>query len=535
MEFPVENHPWSDGAVKSLRGALGRLITLTDLRASRRLLELLNYLFEETVAGRGEQLSQYKIAFECMGMGPDFDAERNSLVRVHVRRLRLALAACYAGAGAAEEIRMRLSTSGYSLIFERSLTESKPLRQEWPTLGLIEFKTLALEGPWRHLPALLAEELSGVITGAGGLRFMGPFSRRVLESEGIDAVRLGTLHRLDFIIDGSVQGAGDSLIIRTRLLDGKSGMQIWAGKDELSLNAPDLAGFEVKLMARLLAEIGGDIGRVSSHLSALARVKPENALSVYEAVLMGRMYLSDFHHESLPQALAGLRRAVREMPDEAAPHSTLAMLLAALGAEPAWPGDPPLDEILQLAERARALDPGDPWSILAMATSFAIHRQPAELAEIGLSVAASPRATPMVQAVVGVLLCFQKVEVATALRLIERAREENPHYLRAVHLARCLVMLDAGQLDEALRELDSFQVRWGWADPLIRAAIALRQGDCATALDQWPRVIAAFPDFETDGPRSIGYLWHADYVRLTCDTPRHPVLPAGAAATPAAS
>jgi hypothetical protein len=535
MQFLVENHPWSGVAVEALRRSLARVISLTELRASRRLMELLNYLFEETVAGRGGQLSQYKIAFECMGMGPDFDAERNSLVRVHVRRLRLALVAYSTGAGAAEEIRMRLSASGYSLIFERRLTASKPLRQEWPTLGLIEFKTLALEGPWRHLPALLAEELSGVITGAGGLRFMGPFARRVVEAEGIDAVRLGTRHRLDFIIDGSVQGVGESLIIRTRLLDGKTGMQIWAGKDELSLNAPDLAGFEVKLMARLSAEIGGDIGRVSSHLSALARVKPENALSVYEAVLMGRMYLSDFHHESLPQALAALRRAVREMPDEPSPHSTLAVVLATLGAEPAWPGDPPLIEILQLAERAWALDPGDPWSILAMATSSAINRQPAKLAEIGLRVADSPRATPMVQAVVGVLLCFQKVEVAAALRLIERAREENPHYLRAVHLARSLVLLDAGQLAEALSEIEAYQVRWGWADPLIRRAIATRQEDSATARDEWQRVIAAFPDFETDGQRSIGYLWHDDYVRLTCDLTRHPVLPAGASATPAAS
>ncbi len=105
------------------------------------------------------------------------------------------------------------------------------------------------------------------------------------------------------------------------------------------------------------------------------------------------------------------------------------------------------------------------------------------------------------------------MEVAAALRLVERAREENPHYRRAVHPARSRVLLDAGQLDGALREIEAYQVRWGWADPLIRRAIATRQEDSATARDEWQRVIAAFPDFITAGPRSIGYLWHDDYVQ----------------------
>ncbi|NQX02581.1 hypothetical protein HQ447_18135 [bacterium] len=523
METLGRSAPWVDGAERRLRIQLGRIVASPEFCASRRLRDILEYLFEKSLAGCAEGISQYSIAFECLKMGVDFNAEQNSLVRSHTRRLRRALEAYHARAGSEDEVVILLPTPGYALLFERRRPEEasgKPLRQEWPVLALVEFKGLGLEGAWRQLPALLAEELSGVITGTGGLRFIGPFSRAVLDAEGIDTFQLASRHRFDFMLDGSVQGVGDSLIIRTRLMDGKTGLQIWAGKDQLSLDGPDFAGFEVRLMGRLAAEIGGDIGQISTHLSAFARVKPENALTVYESVLMGRMYLSDFHYESLPQAVAALRRVVREMPDEPAPHATLAVLLATLGAEPRWPGDPPPEEIRALAARARHLDPADPWSILASAFSAVYEQQPDELERIGRSVSADPQATSMVQACLGGLLCFQKVDVATGLLLIERALQANPHCVSGVHLARSLVFLDAGRLEAALVELDAYGVPWGWADPLLRAVIAGRQGNPESARAEWLRVLAAFPEFETHGPRSIGYLWHADYVALAGEVMR---------------
>lgn len=517
MAAGSENPFGTDGAEMLLREQLARILASAEFCASRRLRELLEYLFEEVLAGRAGEISQYSIAFECLKMRADFNTEQNSLVRSHTRRLRRALEAYHARAGAGDEVAIRLPTPGYALVFEQRLPEpvaGKPLRQEWPVLALVEFKGLGLEGAWRQLPALLAEELSVVITGSGGLRFMGPFSRATLDSEGIDAFQLGARHHFDFMVDGSVQRVAETLLIRTRLLDGETGLQIWAGKDELSLTAPDLAGFEIRLMAHLSAEIGGDIGRISAHLSGFARVKPENALTVYEAVLMGRMYMSDFHHESLPQAVAALRRVVRGMPEEPAAHATLAVLLGTLGAEPRWPGDPPPEEIRALAERAWQLDPEDPWSILASAFAAVYQGRSDDLGRIGRSVSTSDQATAMVQACLGSLLCLQKVDVPTGLRLIDQAREANPHYLSVVHLARSLVFLDAGELAAALAELDAYQVPWGWADPLLRGSIARRQGKLETARAEWQRVLTAFPDFEIHGPRSIGYLWHEDYVRF---------------------
>lgn len=44
-------------------------------------------MFEAALAGRGGEISQYRIAFECLKLGADFNAEQNSLVYSHTRRL----------------------------------------------------------------------------------------------------------------------------------------------------------------------------------------------------------------------------------------------------------------------------------------------------------------------------------------------------------------------------------------------------------------------------------------------------------------
>ncbi len=499
-----------------LRRQLARIEASEAVRKSGRLCDLLLYLFEETLAGRGAQISQYSIAFDCLKLGDNFDSSKSSVVRVHARNLRQALVDYYQGSGASDEVVVMLSKVGYTLVFERKPSSSPytTLATEWPTMGLLEFKGLGLDGDWKHLPAVLAEELSVVITGQGGLRFLGPFSRTLLEKDGLDPLLLGTRHDLDFILDGSVQRAGNTLTLRTRLLEGRSGLQIWAGKNELQLDHPDIAGFEESLMRRLSDAIGGDYGTINRHLHSLARVRPENALTVYESVLTARSYFAEFQMESLHRSMAVLRQAVRQIPNEALPHATLAVVLASTSFEHRWHGELPLDEIRFHAQRAWQLRPADPWSILAKAFSASVHRERTELSLIGVAVEADAHASAMVKGGVGLLLCYQKLDVERGLRLIEQAFEGNPHYPDTLHLARAIVWLDAGDLEKARLELDAFNIPWGWSDPLLRAAIAALQGDHETALGEWRRVIAVYPNLARDGLRSIGYLWHADYLNL---------------------
>jgi TolB-like protein len=498
-----------------VRACLERIFEFQPVRSSTRLSSLLRYLADECLAGRGGELTQYTIAAEAFQISNVYDADQNSLVRVHASRLRRVLKAYYAGPGASDVLRVRLPAGSYVLEFGAGVALGEGQGKHVPVVGLLEFKGLGLDDYWRHLPLVLAEELSGVMQRQGHLRFLGPFSRRLLEAEGLDPVKLGSRHAVDFILDGSVERTEKALILRTRLLEGATGMQIWAGREELDLARPDLAGFEGVLMRRLSASLGEDGGIISRHLSSLARVKPDDMLTVYEAVLLGRMYLSDYDHRALPRVLSALRRAVRQAPDESAPHATLAVLLSMLGMEPNWPGDPPHEEIREHTRLAMRLNPEDMWSILAQACLATLDHEWRELARIGRSLADGGFEAPaMLLGGVGVLLCCQKTELALGEQLIRQAISANPHHMKIFHIGLVFKHLDARNFDGVRSELDAFQCRWGLSDPLIRGAVAALEGDAETARGEWARVLEAFPSFLQDGVRSLGYLWHQDFVCL---------------------
>lgn len=57
---------------------------------------LLNYLVQETLAGRGDQVKAYSVAVDGLGRDPDFDTQADSYPRVQVGRLRRMLDAYYA-------------------------------------------------------------------------------------------------------------------------------------------------------------------------------------------------------------------------------------------------------------------------------------------------------------------------------------------------------------------------------------------------------------------------------------------------------
>lgn len=96
-----------------VREALNRIVTSPVFEKSGRARELLSYLVEEEIEGRGGQIKGFTIAVDVFNRDAGFDASNDPLVRVHVGRLRELLAQYYAGAGAADELHIKIPKGGY--------------------------------------------------------------------------------------------------------------------------------------------------------------------------------------------------------------------------------------------------------------------------------------------------------------------------------------------------------------------------------------------------------------------------------------
>ncbi len=102
----------------TIRAALNRVLTSSDLRGSPRLATFLRFVVEATLAGRAEQIKGYTIAVEALGRPPSFDPQADPIVRVEATRLRRALQSYYSHEGQDDPLRIQIPKGGYVPVFE---------------------------------------------------------------------------------------------------------------------------------------------------------------------------------------------------------------------------------------------------------------------------------------------------------------------------------------------------------------------------------------------------------------------------------
>lgn len=123
--------------------ALQRILGSSDFIASDRNTRFLQYLIEETLAGRRERLKGYTIALDVFGRDAAFNPNIDPLVRVGARRLRDALERYYLTSGIADPVRISIPKGGYVPVFKPRVSDTPSQPAAQPTSEPPEAKTPA--------------------------------------------------------------------------------------------------------------------------------------------------------------------------------------------------------------------------------------------------------------------------------------------------------------------------------------------------------------------------------------------------------
>lgn len=118
---------------------LEHILASSYFRGSLRLTNFLRFVVETTLAGESGCIKAYTIAIEALGRGPDFDPQRDPIVRVEAGRLRKTLARYYGEAGSDAPLLIELPRGTYVPVFRRSdaATPQAPATHDLaPPLGL---------------------------------------------------------------------------------------------------------------------------------------------------------------------------------------------------------------------------------------------------------------------------------------------------------------------------------------------------------------------------------------------------------------
>ena len=220
-----------------------------------------------------------------------------------------------------------------------------------------------------------------------------------------------------YVLEGSVRKSGGQLRITTKLIDAKTGNQIWAQRYDREL--ADIFALQDEIAANVVATIEPQLYAAEDYR---AKQKPSGSIDAWDCVARGLSLILKMTKNDNAAAQELLKKAITIDPSYAQAYSLLAFSLSLANSWGWQPSQSVLAPAWDAAQRAIRLDADNPWAHLALGH---IHRQRLELhdavAEFQNSIALNPNFA-FAHTHLGLAMCFlgRSEEALVALDTAER-------------------------------------------------------------------------------------------------------------------
>ena len=220
----------------AIRDQLDRLLRSREFGKSRRRRQFLEYIVNETLAGRSDRLTGYHLALEIFGRPDTFDPVIDPVVRVEAARLRDKLREYYAGDGQRDPVQIELPKGSYAPHIEvrhesRGVHWKAPLTHyssTVPFLAVLSFDNLSADQNLTYLADGVAEDIITSLSRFPDLAVVARGSSFAYKGKAVDLRQVGEELGVGYVLEGSVRKEGDKLRIVAQLIDAKNGEHIWA-------------------------------------------------------------------------------------------------------------------------------------------------------------------------------------------------------------------------------------------------------------------------------------------------------------------
>jgi hypothetical protein len=103
----------------ALAGAeLGRILASRLFSRSEKLRRFLEFSVRESLAGKRDEINEYRIGVEVYDRPATYDPRTDSIVRGEARKLRAKLTKYYETEGAGSPLQIRIPKGGYAALFQ---------------------------------------------------------------------------------------------------------------------------------------------------------------------------------------------------------------------------------------------------------------------------------------------------------------------------------------------------------------------------------------------------------------------------------
>jgi TolB-like protein len=256
----------------------------------------LAYVVTETLAGRGDRLSERTVGRHALRQADSFDGSAASVVRVRATRVRAALAEYYAADGRDDPVRIVLSSGSYRPTFERRPSDDGVPEDLAAGVVVLRFAHDGAD-PASQIALALSDALGAKLEEFPGLAVVGPTTGAALDEPSAAAVRLG----LRFVLHGSVVVRDDQVRLTARLTDALTRLQVWRGASTRPVH--HFTGFDVEDEWAL--SVAGELG---DWAGVINRVERESGSRGGTASYRGHLSFCAYQDNPVPEAIRTAER-----------------------------------------------------------------------------------------------------------------------------------------------------------------------------------------------------------------------------------
>ena len=452
---------WSESDRKDVRDQLDRIVRSGTFHQSRRRQRFLEYIVNETLAGRGELLKGYNIALAVFDRTDTFDSNVDPIVRMAAGRLRDRLREYYETEGRDDPVRIEMPKGTYTphIEFRQAPTRdprlpfkrlgmlaaavllvsaagllglahwnSGPSLPDKPSVAVLPFDNIGADPQWQRFADGITEDIIADLSHHKDLTAIASNSTAAYKGKPVDIRQIGRDLNAKYVVEGSIQSMGDQIRVTAQLIEATSGSQVWSERYDRPVN--DLFAVQNEVTQRIAATLGSWQGAVAEAERRRIRRKPPASLSAFDTYLLA-IEAQDEHKvtkESLIESEGLLRKALQLDPRLARAYVGLVDVQSYLidyGFAPSV--EEALSKMMEAGEKAVQLDPEDGKTHYALGMAYNFQgKWELALAEFDRAVTLAPSDADMILSIAWVIPGFGELE--RAVRLAERALTLNPHY-----------------------------------------------------------------------------------------------------------
>ncbi len=378
-----------------------------------------------------------------------------------------------------------------------------------PTIAVLPFTNFGGNPEDEYFSDGITEEIITELARFKNARVLARNSTFQYKGRAVDVRDIGRELGADFVIEGSVRRAGETVRVTAQLLDTRDGTHLWADTWERQLTLDNIFAIQDEITENVAATVAGTYGVVAMSGASEAMHRSSESLSAYECVLRAKWYNAEsLGREDHLKVRSCLEQAVQTDPGYADAWAWLAFVYTNEYSFGHNARPEPLARALDAALTAVKLSPhsGDVQRHLTMVYYF--HRDRTAFVEAANRAVALTPNDPVVLAETGLMLGFSG-EWDRGADLMKKAIALSPTPAGYFYNFLTTYYYHRKEYDEALTwavKVDQPTFHWPWVN---RAAVYGQLGQLAEARGDLEKLETIYPNFGEHARSEYGtWMWN---------------------------